>query len=374
MRAVRGTPTLWRYVGQAPRWRAVAKDVKDNAPLPVAERKALGELIERITRSTGVALMPQDFTTTADGRFRAILTAPGIEWYDSYAKRFRKDLRTPDPVTRAMSQAVQANVRWRQANANDGILVLDAQIPIAALRGAATLDSQALATLGLTTAPKTPLATACLAGCAHLIQTDMHRAGAGATEFAALLDVAERTEPGLSVTIGDANNGETDAAGEELDAALKAFVAEASAWAATLEIDGAARDWYVKTIQEESAKLVEQYRSGQISIEEARDLSQELRRNFLEEARKRGSSLGVAIAEFLKKESPPLSHYEEKYARQMFQMDFSDLSYRERVSVWETILNKSGTANRGLRRACVWQEPPHARSSWLLWELQWLKS
>ncbi len=346
MRAVRGTPTLWRYAGQAPRWRAIAKDAKDNAPLPLPERKALGELIERIARSTGVALVPEDFMITADGRFRVTLIAPGIEWYDTYAKRFRRDLRTPDPVTRAMNQAGQANVRWRQANTNDSILVLDAQIPIAALRGANTLDSKALPMLGLTAPPKNPLAAACLAGCARLIQTDMHRTGTSATEFATLIEVAERAEPGLSVTVNeDPENGEADFTAEEFEAALTAFVGEASAWAATLEIEGAARDWYVRTIRQEAANLLEQYRSGQISIEEAKDASQYMRAKFLEDARARGTSFGRIIAESLKKEVPHVSYYEDKYALKQFGKEFSELSYQEKVTIWEIIVDKSGVAN-----------------------------
>ena len=199
MRALRGTAILWRLGAGAPTRQNTAQKIKTEAPLSDEDRKALADIVERIRRSSGLDLDIADVTAIPEGRFRVVLEAPGVEWFDSRRNQFRKDAVPPDSALRALHQAVQANPRWKKATARDGILVLDTQQVTPALVGAPALDATARAVLGLVNQPRSQLAQACLAACFRLVRKGGHTSGSGKVEFEFLVEIAKRAEPGLAV-------------------------------------------------------------------------------------------------------------------------------------------------------------------------------
>lgn len=198
MRALRGTAVLWRFGQGAQSRRNTARTIKSDAPLPDEDRGALGDIVERIRRGTGLDLDIAEVSAIAEGRFRVVLKAPGVEWFDPSRKQFRKDASPPDAALRGLNQAVQSNPRWRKANARDGILVLDTQQAISALVGAPALDADGRAALGVINQPKTQLARACLGACARAIRNGTHANGTAKADFDLLMLVADRAEPGVA--------------------------------------------------------------------------------------------------------------------------------------------------------------------------------
>jgi hypothetical protein len=345
MRALRGTPVLWRFGAGASGQRKAAQRIKAEAPLPDEDRKALGDIVERIRRSSGLDLDIAEITAIPEGRFRVVLDAPGVEWFDPSRKQFRKDISPPDSALRGMHQATQGNPRWRKASANDGLLVLDSQQAISSLVGTPALEAEGRQSLGIAIQPKSKLARACLGACARMIKNGTHASGAGKADFDLLMLVADRAEPGVAKVPQQAEEYQIVDEEELFELALAAFEGEAIAWATSLEINSRARDWYINVIRENSKDVLRQYKAGLIDAQRAAEIAGNLRGEALEKAREKGTTFGKVLAEWLKRENLDLQKLQERYAGRKFYKEFDELLPDEKMQIWETIIERSGAGN-----------------------------
>lgn len=140
MRAVASTAAVWRTSGRAKRFAEVAK-AAEASPFPKAERTALAAIAKRSAQSFGLGVELEDAAVTPDGRFRARLGVPDIEWLDAGGTRFQKERRRP-----GRSRARCRPRRPRQPNLAGRIPTpgrrpdrghLDAGVPAAPRRSAA---------------------------------------------------------------------------------------------------------------------------------------------------------------------------------------------------------------------------------------------
>jgi peptidoglycan hydrolase-like protein with peptidoglycan-binding domain len=202
MRAVAGTAAVWRTSARAKRFAEVAK-AAEASPFPEAERGALAAIAKRCAQSFGLGVELQDAAVTADGRFRARMGVPDIEWLDASGTRFQKGA-APADVTRATARAGQGNPTWRtETQPRDGALLeLTSMRAIPALAGPPTLTTEALETFGLTTRPKDQISQACIAGCARLAAAG-DKSAAAEEGFDALLGALAGVAPDIAEKIRD---------------------------------------------------------------------------------------------------------------------------------------------------------------------------
>jgi hypothetical protein len=106
------------------------------------------------------------------------------------------------------------------------------------------------------------------------------------------------------------------------------------------------RAQYIAQTQAFSREMLAKVQTGEISVGEAVKKSQEMRNAIMRTMRGKSSDLGVAFAEFLKKEGKTLAELEIKYSLKEFKKDFASLTDSQRQKVWLTIIEKSGTPQK----------------------------
>ena len=178
MRAVASTAAVWRTSGRAKRFAEVAK-AAEASPFPKAERTALAAIAKRSAQSFGLGVELEDAAVTPDGRFRARLGVPDIEWLDVGGTRFQKNGAVPAEVARAVVRVAQGNPTWRaEAQPRDGALIeLTSMRVYKPLHGAPVLTPEALEIFGLTARPTDQLSQTCIAGCAKLLEGGLDDVG-----------------------------------------------------------------------------------------------------------------------------------------------------------------------------------------------------
>ena len=192
MRAVVGTAAVWRTSGRAKRFAEVAK-AAENAPFPKAERAALGAIAKRCAQSFGLGVELTEAAVTADGRFRARLGVPDLEWIDGGGTRFHKGGSVPPEVMRGVARAAQGNPTWRaEPQPRDGALIeLLSMRVYQPLHGAPVPTTDDYDTFGITQRPNDQISRACVAGCARLVAAG--GVDAGDKDFEAMVEVLEQT-------------------------------------------------------------------------------------------------------------------------------------------------------------------------------------
>ena len=165
------------------------------SPFPKAERTALAAIAKRNAQSFGLGVELEDAAVTADGRFRARLGVPDIEWLDAGGTRFQKNGAVPAEVARALTRVTQGNPTWRAvAQPRDGALIEVTSMRVyKPLHGAPVLTPEALETFGLTARPTDQLSQACIAGCAKLLEGGLD--DGDKDDFEAIVSVFDPTAP-----------------------------------------------------------------------------------------------------------------------------------------------------------------------------------
>ena len=178
MRAVASTAAVWRTNGRAKRFAEVAK-AAEGAPFPKAERTALAAIAKRSAQSFGLGVELEDAAVTPDGRFRARLGVPDIEWLDAGGTRFQKNGPVPTDVARAVVRAAQGNPTWRaEAQPRDGALIEVTSMRVyQPLHGAPVPTKEDCEILGITQCPNDRISRACIAGCAKIMKAGLDNAG-----------------------------------------------------------------------------------------------------------------------------------------------------------------------------------------------------
>lgn len=106
------------------------------------------------------------------------------------------------------------------------------------------------------------------------------------------------------------------------------------------------RTQYISQTQAFAREMLRQVQMGEISISEAVQKSQEMRNAIMRSMRGKSSDLGVAFAEFLKKEGKTLAELELKYSLKEFNQEFNNLTAGQRRKIWLIIIEKSGTPQK----------------------------
>ena len=149
------------------------------AALPKAERTALEGVIAQWRRAPGLPMTLSGVEVTSEGRFKAVLVARGVEWFDAGARRFDGRAPIPDPVRQALVAAPTGNAHWRavvRAGAHASFDLVSARA-VASLQGPPRLDLDALQRFRITVPPDDAAARACIAGCARLFADGPSSAG-----------------------------------------------------------------------------------------------------------------------------------------------------------------------------------------------------
>ena len=201
MRAVASTAAVWRTNGRAKRFAEVAK-AAEGAPFPKAERTALAAIAKRSAQSFGLGVELEDAAVTADGRFRARLGVPDIEWLDAGGTRFQKNGPVPAEVARNLARVAQGNPTWRAvAQPGDGALIeLTSMRVYKPLHGAPTPSNDDYNKFGISQRPNDQISRACIAGCAKLAAEGGLDAG-DKGDFEAMLSVLEQTASAIANAI-----------------------------------------------------------------------------------------------------------------------------------------------------------------------------
>jgi len=204
MRAMAGTTSIWRTPGRNKRVAEVVKSA-EQSPFPRDEKSALVAITKRAAQSFGLGLELTNSAVTADGRFRASLGVPGLEWLDPNTGRFNKAGSAPISVVRSLSRIVQGNAAWRaETQPREALLELLSMRVINALKGPPVLDVNALELFDLKRRPAGAVAQACIAGCARMASPGT-RGGTpiDTKDFEAMLAALDSPEPDIAAQMRD---------------------------------------------------------------------------------------------------------------------------------------------------------------------------
>ncbi|MEN3113060.1 hypothetical protein ACFONG_15835 [Uliginosibacterium paludis] len=142
--------------------------------------------------------------------------------------------------------------------------------------------------------------------------------------------------------------------GNEFETALRLFESEAAAFAQSIIKDPAARAEYISKTKAASSELIDLVKQHKITPHEAARTANAMRNQIMALSRSKLTDFGLAISRELKKDGPPLAHFEEHYARKNFGRAFSTLSEAERQAVWVEIVNAAGRSNKSVNMNVRW--------------------
>jgi LysM repeat protein len=132
---------------------------------------------------------------------------------------------------------------------------------------------------------------------------------------------------------------------EDFRQALELFQEEAANFARVAIQDAAVRKQYLQLIRQMSDDILGKVIAGTLSPRDAADLAVAARNNFLGPLRDESSSLGKALAEWLKKNGRTLNELTDKYAGSKFKMPFGKLSAAQQNDVYVEIVKAAGRDN-----------------------------
>lgn len=139
-----------------------------------------------------------------------------------------------------------------------------------------------------------------------------------------------------------------------LNQELASLEAAAIAFANQVIPDAKVRNEYIKQTRMMSAELAIKVNKNQLSPKLAAEQANAMRNTIMEALRGRSSSMGVAIATFIKKEGKTLSELEAKYAERLYGKKFSLLAASQKDAVWRHIVKQSGSPQVAASNAAKW--------------------
>jgi hypothetical protein len=142
--------------------------------------------------------------------------------------------------------------------------------------------------------------------------------------------------------------------GNELETAIRLFESEAAAFAKSIIKDPAARAEYISKTKSASSELITLVKQHKITPHEAARTANAMRNQIMELSRSKLTDFGLAISRELKRDGPPLAHFEEHYAKKIFRRGFSALTDAERQAVWLEIVNAAGRSNKSVNMNVRW--------------------
>jgi len=131
----------------------------------------------------------------------------------------------------------------------------------------------------------------------------------------------------------------------ELEEALQQLEIQALSFGTRFVQDSGVRQDYIHKTQAMSRELRAAYESGSMSAREAAEAANQLRNEIMELARVRSSDLGRAKAAALKAKGLDLDQLCSKYAKKLFDRDFTNLTKGEQDRVLLEIVDSAGRAN-----------------------------
>lgn len=109
--------------------------------------------------------------------------------------------------------------------------------------------------------------------------------------------------------------------------------------------DALTRARYISQIQRISATAKANITASRISYLEAAEYCYALRNHVMDEYRKLTSAQGLAIAERIKKTPPSLADLFQRYAQQLFDCSYDNLSAEQQQRIHLEIIEASGRSN-----------------------------
>lgn len=110
------------------------------------------------------------------------------------------------------------------------------------------------------------------------------------------------------------------------------------------------RENYIRQAEAASQEILDEIRLGRITARQGGQEANELRNALLNAARINDSDIGRAIAEVEKASGLTLEQLETKYAKKLFNKDFTTLSAAEQDAVYIEITFKAGKPNPNFNR------------------------
>lgn len=118
--------------------------------------------------------------------------------------------------------------------------------------------------------------------------------------------------------------------------------------------DSKVRQEYIKQTKTMSADLASKVNKNQLSPKVAAEQASAMRNTIMEAQRGKSSSLGIAIATFMKREGKTLRELETKYAKNLYGQHFSSLSSSQKDAVWRHVVKQSGSPQGKATNAAKW--------------------
>lgn len=109
--------------------------------------------------------------------------------------------------------------------------------------------------------------------------------------------------------------------------------------------DAQVRQSYMSNIKRMSSEIKELVNTKQISVKEGAEFCYEMRNQIMAEHRKFTSAYGLSRAEQYKTTPPAVDDLLNKYAQKKFQLNFKDLTLKQRNSIYYEIIESSGRDN-----------------------------
>lgn len=112
--------------------------------------------------------------------------------------------------------------------------------------------------------------------------------------------------------------------------------------------DSVVRRQYITAIKKSSDEIINLYKNGTYTAEEAAIIASKQRNILLSLDRKRSSDIGRAYAEYKKQSGLSMGELEERYASRLFPQSIHNLNKHQKNKIYYEILKKSGTGNAAI--------------------------
>lgn len=142
--------------------------------------------------------------------------------------------------------------------------------------------------------------------------------------------------------------------GDEFEIALKLFESEAASFANSVIKDPSVRSDYTRKTKAAADELIELVKKRAITPHEAARTANAMRNQILTLARAELTDFGLAISQEIKRNGPPLTAFEDKYATKLYGRSFAELSSHERDAVWMEIAHAAGRSHKGVNIKVRW--------------------
>lgn len=243
-----------------------------------------------------------------------------------------------------MRQRLVRSSEWRGTGAAD--LSIETAAGIAALQGPPKLTGAQERLYGR---PIDPVIRAAIAAAANMIaEGGLHKPRRN-REFALLLQAVKVAAPQNAKKLTVGTNGQPRdkrLVEKVLKESIDALKIEAANFSRTFIKDAAVREWYLREIEKMSKEFSDFAESGRLAFKDATELAIEKRNVIMEDARYKGSSLGRAIAQGIKREGRTLPDLLQETTDKLFEgKRFDGLTTAQQTVVYERRIERAGAAS-----------------------------